>query len=260
MLIVLRYIQKKFLCMLAFSLCIGHPNLTKAEATLNIFAAASLKGPLDKAAAVYSESQNVSVTVSFASSAAAARQITHGAPADVYISANAMWAEYLLQRRALIDSTRRDLFSNRLTLITNSADLTFQGWTKFAEHLEDNRIAIGQTQTVPAGIYAYQALNALGIWPEIKNNVLETENVRAALAYVRTKAVPFGIVYESDLMEQTGVYKVATFPQNTHDPIRYVGAVVSTGQINAAKDFLDYLATAPARDIFTSYGFSQLVE
>lgn len=258
--IVLRHIQTKLLCVLALGLCASQANPANAETKLHIFAAASLKGPLDEAAFMYSESHNMSVTVSFASSAAAARQITYGAPADIYISANPMWADYLVEHKALIETSRRDLVSNRLVLVSNQSDTTFQGWSEFPAYLNDKRLAVGQTQTVPAGIYAYQAFKFLGIWSDIKNNIIETENVRTALAYVHTKAVDFGIVYESDLVGQTGVYPVATVPRNSHEPIRYVAAAVSAGQVDAANEFLDYLETSSVRDIFTSYGFLQLIE
>ena len=223
-----------------------------------VFAAASLKNALDEIAPVFEQRTGHDVTLSFAASSVLARQIQLGAPADLFISANADWMDFL-QERGLVDpASRVDLLGNGLVLIGAEdqpdigdmrADVDLPGL------LAGGHLAMALVDAVPAGIYGKAALQNLGLWGEVKEHVAQTDNVRAALALVATGAAPLGVVYRSDAMAENRVKVVAAFPSDLHPPIVYPAAVTGAGAAGAS-EFLDYLQSDLARSVFTEQGFS----
>ncbi len=224
-----------------------------AQATL-VFAAASLKNALDEAAASYGKR----TVVSYGASSTLARQIENGAPADVFISADLEWMDYLEKKGLLAPGTRRDLLGNRLVLIaaaTSPLRLEPAAGFPIGKALGSGRLAIADPQSVPAGKYAKAALQKLGVWNEVTGRLAPADNVRAALAFVARGEAPLGIVYATDAREEPRVVVAGVFPEGTHPPIVYPAAVLR-GARPGARELLDFLASPPARAIFGKHGFA----
>ncbi len=227
---------------------------TRAEPVL-VFAAASMKDALDAAANAYKT--NRQIKVSYAGSSILARQIAAGAPADIFISANIAWMDYLAEKKRIILGSRAPLVGNSLVLITRKGTDTE---IKIAEGLDltpwlaDGRMAMGDPDHVPAGIYAKTALQSLNMWPFIVDHLVRTENVRVTLALVARGETPLGIVYGSDAVAEKDLRVLDVFPPQSHQPILYPAALLKNA-IPDARAFLTYLQTPAAQAIFRQYGF-----
>ena len=237
------------------------PGVARAQdnAGLTVFAAASLKESLDEAAAAYEKQTGVPVRVSYAASSALARQIEQGAPADAFFSADLEWMDYLQQRDKLEPATRRNLLGNQLVLVApkaSKARVDLKRPATFLAALGDGRLAVGQTQTVPAGKYAKASLESLSLWNGVKARLAESESVRAALMLVARGETPLGIVYASDAKAEPAVRVVATFPEESHPPIIYPVAALRGPRSAQATQFVQWLASPAADAIFTRRGFA----
>lgn len=235
--------------------------LPAKAADVTVFAAASLGEALAELASEWASDTGGQVTQVLAGSAALARQIEAGAPADVYISAHEIWMDWLDSRDLVLPGTRVAIASNRLVLVAHAPDaksddiITPQ--TDFIGPLGDSgRLAIALPEAVPAGIYAEAALRTVGAWPALRGRLAQTDNVRAALALVALGEAPFGIVYASDAMAEPGVVIAGHFPTHTHPTIRYPAAVVAGAHApDAAADFVAWLSGHVAQAILASHGF-----
>jgi molybdate transport system substrate-binding protein len=222
--------------------------------TVTIFAAASLKNALDEAAAL----QQPRPVIAYGASSALARQIENGAPADIFISADLDWMNYLEKKGLLAAGTRRNLLGNRLVLVAPaSRPLTLQPAPGFAieRALGSGRLALADPQSVPAGKYAKAALEKLGVWQDVAGRIAPAENVRAALAFVARGEAPLGIVYQTDANEERKVMVAGVFPAASHPPIVYPAAALKGAKPGAAA-FLERLGSARARAIFGKHGFT----
>jgi molybdate transport system substrate-binding protein len=230
------------------------------QTTITVFAAASLKNALDKAIADYSGSGGNKVVASYAASSALAKQIEQGAPADIFISADLDWMDYLAKAKLIKDDTRSNLLGNTLVLIspTSSAiPLKITQGFPLAAMLGDGRLAVADVKSVPAGKYAKAALEKLGVLESVESKFAQAENVRAALALVATGEAQLGIVYRTDAHAEPKVRIVDTFPENTHPPIIYpIAATANAKDPAAAAAFIGYLKGPKARADFTEAGFS----
>jgi len=245
----------------AVLLAIAPSHRVRANETLTVFAAASLGSALDAVADAWSAESGVSVTLSFAGSAALARQIQHGAPADLFISASTEWMDAVEQSGDLQADTRRDILGNRLVLIAHDSDapqLTIDSGLDLAALLGDGRLAMAMTDSVPAGIYGQQALRTLGQWDAVTPRVAQSDNVRAALAFVAQGEAPLGIVYATDARIEDDVTVIGTFPAESHAPIVYPAAITAQSRSRAAHAFLDFLGSRTAAGIWNAAGFSVL--
>jgi len=246
------------LCFFLFSILAGAMPIAASAASVTVFAAASLKEALDEQARQFDARAGDKVVVSYAASSALAKQIEAGAPADVFISADLDWMDYLDQRRLLAPNTRVTLLRNTLVLIApaaNSVDLKIGPQFGLAVALGGGRLAMANPDSVPAGKYGKSALEALGVWTSVETKLARTENVRAALALVARGEAPLGIVYSTDAFADKSVRIVDTFPARSHPPILYPAAVVAASQSPAARPFLDYLRSPSAFPIWEKYGF-----
>lgn len=226
---------------------------TALAGEVSVFAAASLKTSLDAVAAQFHTTTGHRVTLTYAGSSQLARQIQHGAPADIFVSANPQWMDVLEAAGAVVVNSRRDLLTNRLVLVgSEMGSLDFDTYD-FVTALGDGRLAVALTSAVPAGIYAKAVLTQMGLWPALENRLAETDNVRAALALVALRATPLGIVYATDALAEPRVSVWAEFPTNSHPPIVYPAALISEHPV--AKAFFDFLAADEAGEIFQSHGF-----
>jgi molybdate transport system substrate-binding protein len=200
------------------------------------------------------------IVASYAASSDLARQIEHGAPADLFISADRQWADYLDQRGLLDRATRIDLLRNELVLIVpaaSAASLAIAPGFKLAEALGDSRLAVGDPDHVPAGIYARQSLEQLGIWAAVEPKLARAGSVRGALLFVERGDCPFGIVYRSDAQSDPKVKIIGLFPEDSHSPVVYPAALVAGHQSPAAAEFLHFLAGPEAGAVFQRFGFGR---
>jgi molybdate transport system substrate-binding protein len=244
--------------------CLGLSPLAGAKEpdrpALLVFAAASLTNVLGELSASWEESSGVSVKLSFAASSALARQIEAGGQADVFVSADQEWMDYLATRKLIDTASRRNLVGNRLVLIApadSTVNLRIEPGFKIAEALAGGRLATGDPDTVPAGRYARSALTTLGVWDQVSGRLVRAENVRAALTYVARGEAPLGIVYATDAQIENRIRVVDSFPDNTPAAITYPAAATATaGQPAAA--YLAYLAGGSAAVIWKKHGFREL--
>ena len=228
-----------------------------AAADATVFAAASLKDAFDAVVAGFRESGGGPVVASYAASNALARQIENGAPADLFISADADWVDYIERRGLARPGSRVDLLANELVLIAPAASpvhMKLREGVDLLGILGTRRIALANPDAVPAGKYAKAAFTRLGIWGALEPRVAAADNVRAALALVARGETPLGVVYRTDAVREKAVRIVDTFPRDTHRPIIY--PMVRLKHESAAADrFAAWLRGREARAIFERFGF-----
>jgi len=228
---------------------------------LLVFAAASLKNALDDIDAQMAKEQGVKVVASYAASSALAKQIEQAAPADVFISADLDWMDYVAQRNLIQPASRIGLLGNRLVLVAPKDSKTA---VKIAPNfplaalLGDGRLAMADPAHVPAGKYGKAALEKLGVWASVAPKVAPADNVRAALLLVARGETPFGIVYATDAAAEPAVKIADAFPAGSYPPIVYPAAVTAASKNPAASRYLAYLQSAAARAIFEKHGFTVL--
>jgi molybdate transport system substrate-binding protein len=228
-----------------------------------VFAAASLKNALDEAAKTWTEKSGTEVKSSYAASSALARQIEAGAPADIFISADLDWMNYVDNKKLVKAGTRSNLLGNSIVLVANK-----QEWKKgevkitkgfpLANLLGSDRLAMADVKAVPAGKYGKAALEKLGVWDSVSGKLAQAENVRAALALVGRGEAPLGIVYKTDAAADKNVKVVGTFPDDSHKPIVYPAAQLESSNNARAAELLKFLASPEARTIFEKQGFTVL--
>jgi molybdate transport system substrate-binding protein len=252
-----------FLAALVFSGVTLAPNTLAEEVgkpQLLVFAAASLTNVLGELSTSWSAASGIPVKLSFASSSVLARQIEAGGRADIFISADQEWMDYLQARNLIDKPTRRNLVGNRLVLIApadSKVELRIAPGFDLAGALGKGRLSTGDPDTVPAGRYARSALISLGVWDEIQDRLVRADNVRSAMMFVSRGEAPLGIVYTTDAISDAKVRVVDTFPANTHTPITYPAAAMRGSRAQAIA-FLNYLASSDARDTWKRFGFLEL--
>jgi molybdate transport system substrate-binding protein len=223
---------------------------------VRVFAAASLNNALQEAADDFENEYGIEVRLSFASSSTLARQIELGAPADVFISANPSWMNYLQKRQLVVDSSRVDLLGNSLVVVAPTGEeLSVEVWEEELSTQFDGRLAIADPDHVPAGIYAKQAMVWLGWWNGVEDRLAVAADVRAALVFVERGACQIGIVYATDAMASKRIRVLSFLPKTSHDPIVYPAAVIKGGS-GRALELLAFLQSKAAFEVFRSYGFA----
>ena len=226
---------------------------------ITVFAAASLKNAMDDVAAQWEENTAHTATVSFAGSSALARQIQHGAPADVFISANTGWMDALESGGRIAPQSRFDLLRNRIVLAAHKGsgiNLEIAPGFDLAAALGPARLAMALVDAVPAGIYGKAALKSLNVWRDVGPKVAQADNAAAALALVAAGEAPLGIVYATDAAASDRVRVVDTFPAATHPDIVYPAAAIADSENPLNDDFLAFLRMAAARAAFARQGFT----
>lgn len=231
-----------------------------AADNITVFAAASLTNAMQEIASRYKEEKGVTVVSSFASSSTLARQLEQGAPADLFISADQQWMDDAVAKKSVMTRSRYTLLGNDLVLIAPRSAaakaVTLDPQTDWKTLLHGERLAVGDPDHVPAGIYAKEALQKLGAWEGVVPALAPANNVRAALALVERNETPYGIVYGSDAVASDKVQVVGRFPANSHKPVEYPMAIVNDHDTAAVKAFYDYLKGPQAAAIFKHYGFT----
>lgn len=246
---------------LSFAFVILLGSLPAAADQIIVFAASSLKSALDPVVAAWSAETGNVAAVSYGSSSALAKQIEQGAPADVFISAAANWMDVLDKEGLLKAGTRFDLWGNYLSIIAHDPmeiPFALDQSTDLAGLIGSEKLAMAFVDSVPAGQYGKEALINLGLWTSVEAQVVQTADVRAAVTLVASGEAAYGVVFTTDAIgaKSAGLaIEVARFPENSHAPIIYPGAVVLTASSASAQSLLDFLKGSPSDQIFSSQGF-----
>ena len=244
----------------AASIALGMQASAQPRADVIVFAAASMKDGLDGVAAQWTKETGKKTAISYAASSALARQIEQGAPAQIFVSADLDWMDYLSARNLIKPASRTNLLGNRIVLVApkNAAISTIKIEPNFelASALRGGRLAIADVNAVPAGKYGKAVLEKLGIWNSVQDRIAQAENVRAALILVSRGEAPLGIVYQTDAIADPGVKIVLTFPEGAHPPIIYPVALTANASNPDADAFLAYLKSSKARPLFAAQGFA----
>lgn len=246
--------------------CLGLAFLPGAAAVAQekapvVFAAASLKNALDEVNAAWKAETGKSATISYAASSALAKQIESGAPADVFVSADLDWMNYLEGKKLIKAETRETLLGNDIVLIApkdSAASTDIKDGFPLKDLLAGGKLAMGSVASVPAGKYGKAALEKLGVWDSVKGDVAEAENVRAALVLVARGEAPLGIVYKTDAASDPSVKIVGTFPADSHPPILYPVAQTADATSADGASFQTYLRSDKAKAAFEKQGFNIL--
>lgn len=229
-------------------------------ADVTVFAAASLTNALQDISAQYKKEKQVDVVASYASSSTLARQIEQGAPADLFISADQQWMDYAIDKQQMLANTRFTLLGNELVLIapkdSKITKVEIDKKTNWKKLLGGGRLAVGDPDHVPAGIYARESLENLGAWSTLAPEMARANNVRSAMALVERAEAPLGIVYGSDAVASDKVKVVGIFPEASHKPVEYPMAIVKGHENPTVTAFYDYLKSPAAAVIFEKYGFT----
>ncbi|MGD9809970.1 MAG: molybdate ABC transporter substrate-binding protein [Sphingobium sp.] len=223
-----------------------------------VLAAASLQPALEEAGRAWQAQGHEVPTFSFAASSALARQIEAGAPADLFLSADEDWADYLEKRNLTQAGSRVTLLANALVLVAPKGAEPMPdrpGSPALLRWLGQGRLAVADPDAVPAGKYAKAALRSRGLWDSVSNRLAPAENVRAALVMVERGQAPAGIVYATDAKGSAKVEVVERFPATSHPPIRYPMVTIRGSSNPEAAAFRSYLMSPAARAIFARYGF-----
>ncbi|KZY36168.1 molybdate ABC transporter substrate-binding protein [Roseovarius sp. HI0049] len=229
---------------------------------ITVFAAASLKTALDEVADGFEAAAGHEVTVSYAGSSALARQIELGAPADVFLSANPGWMDRLEEAGKVEAGTRIELLGNRMVLIAHGRREAAEvvAGMDLAAMLGEGRLAMALVDAVPAGIYGKAALESLGQWQAVEGRVVQADNVRAALKLVAIGEAPMGVVYATDAAAEEGVSVIGEFPEDSHASIVYPAAAMAGRVGPMVAEFLGYLQSGAAREVFERHGFTVLAD
>lgn len=246
----------------ALAICLGAMGAPRAQEAVTVFAAASLTDALRDLGAQWRARGNPAPRFSFAASSTLARQIEQGAPADLFMSADEAWANYLQDRNLLANGTRSSPLGNTLVLIAPAniaRPLALARDSDLVALLGPNgRIATGDPAHVPVGRYAQAALSWMGQWDRIAPRLARADNVRAALLLVERGEAPLGIVYATDAIASPGVRVVATFPAASHEAITYPFALTRRGEHNAqARALLAFLIGPEAAPTWQRFGFTR---
>ncbi|PSF37921.1 molybdate ABC transporter substrate-binding protein [Aphanothece hegewaldii CCALA 016] len=256
----------RFLCffLLPFCLIISSYLLTpsiiySAPNEILVSAAASLKDALEEIKPIYTkEKGKISLIYNFGSSGSLQQQIEQGAPVDVFISAAKKQMDALQDKKLLLDGTRKNLLKNQMVLIVPKSNTTIKSFQDLATD-KTKKIAMGEPKSVPAGQYAQEVLTSLGLLNKVTNKVIYAKDVRQVLSYVATGNVDAGFVYLTDAKTSDDVKIVATASEKSHSQIIYPVAVIKDSKnINDAKDYVEFLSSNRAKNIFRKYGFTPI--
>jgi molybdate transport system substrate-binding protein len=242
-------------------LCASVPHAALADDVI-VFAAASLKDALDSINGDWQKATGKHATLSYAASSALAKQIEADAPADVFISADLDWMDYVAKNNLIVPSSRHNLLGNVLVLIapadSQAGDVDIKPDFPLAKLLNGGKLAMADPASVPAGKYGKAALTKLGVWDSVVGSVAAAENVRACLLLVGREEAPYGIVYKTDAAIEPEVRIVGTFPADAVPPIIYPIAQTTSSKNPDAAAFIAYLSAPDATKQFEHYGFSVL--
>ncbi|MAZ01818.1 MAG: molybdate ABC transporter substrate-binding protein [Sneathiella sp.] len=228
-----------------------------AENDVIVFAAASTTNVVSALGKEFEKRTGFTVIPSFAGSGTLARQISEGAPADIMISANMKWLNYLEEAGFLGPESLVKIASNNLVLVVPEGTQIpdpFE-FEKLPSILGQGRLAIGNPAHVPAGNYAKAALQSMNLWDELESQLVLLPNVRAVLALVERGEVPFAIIYETDMRLGKNISLATTFPIDSYPPISYGMAKIKDNDDHSTNLFYDFVLSPDGQEIFRQFGF-----
>jgi molybdate transport system substrate-binding protein len=258
---IMQAIRMQFACLaIAAATIVAGPGVARGD-DVTMLAAASLTNALEEIGQQYQAETGKTVVFSFAASSALAKQIEAGSPAQIFASADEKWMDYLAERNLIEADTRISPIGNTLVIVVPSDSpvtaLTVDTSLDLGALLgTDGRLSVGDPDHVPAGSYAKEALESLGLWAEAESRLARAEDVRAALVLVERGEAPAGIVYATDAAVSDKVRVVGTFPAGSHKPISYPFAIVAGQNSEDVVAFLGYVTGATGLATFRKYGFS----
>lgn len=235
------------------------PAEIRSEAPATVFAAASLTDVLKQIGDLYAAEGHPAPEFSFAASSELARQIEQGAAADVFVSADEAWMDYLAERNLIDPMSRETLLTNTLVLVTPADKpivIDLDEGVDLAVALKGGKLAMANPDSVPAGKYGKEALEKLGAWTKVESSVARAENVRSALRFVEQGEAAAGIVYATDAkIAGPDVAVAATFPAESHTPITYPAASMAGRADGPGGAFLAFMESDKAKAAFEAAGF-----
>jgi molybdate transport system substrate-binding protein len=237
------------------------PPPAQAQGDIVVFAAASLKDALDAINAEWQKETGKKATISYAASSVLAKQIEQDAPAQIFISADLDWMDYVEQKKLIKPESRVNLLGNRIVLIARkdrAQPVEIRQGFDLAKLIGGGYLALANVDSVPAGKYAKAALEKLNVWSSVADKVAQSADVRAALLRVSRGQTPVGIVYQTDAAADQNVKIIGIFPDNTHPPIIYPIALTTKASNPEAEAFHAYLRGAKAKTGFEAQGFTVL--
>lgn len=229
----------------------------KAE-SINVFAAASMKTALDQINTDWKIKSGKDAVATYGSSAALAKQVEEAAPADIFISADLNWMDELAAKKLIKSESRKNLTGNTLVLVASADAKLDSNLANLAKTLGDEKLALGEIKSVPAGKYAKAALDNLNLWNGVESKIVMQDNVRGALALVARGEAKLGIVYGSDAKAEPKVAVIATFPETSHPKIIYPAAIIAASKNADDQSYIDFLTSKDAQLIFQANGFTLL--
>ncbi len=228
-----------------------------AQEHVTIYAASSMTNAVTDLVTEFEKRHDVNITTVFGGSSSLARQIENGAPADVFLSANEKWVSYLINKQIVDKNNVALLAGNQLALIkpANSqlAEFDLTKTEAWQSNLHGDRMAVGNTDSVPVGIYTKQALINLNVWESVKNNLAQTKNVRSALALVEREEAPLGVVYKTDALLTDKVKTIALIDPSLYGTIHY--PLVQISDTTSTGELMEFMQSSTARTVLNSYGF-----
>ena len=261
----MKQIQKGLLVFLIIVILLSLTACGKAapepEVSLTISAAASLKGAIEEIKTVYKEEKpNVTLTCNFGSSGSLQQQIEQGAEVDIFFSAAAKQMNALQEKGLIIEDTRKDILENKIVLIVPKDVTTVNDFTDL-ESDNVKKIALGEFKSVPVGQYSEEVLKSLNIMESIESKVVFGKDVKEVLTWVETGNADAGMVYETDSKVSDKVRIVAYAPEGSHKKVVYPASIIKDSKnIEASKEFMNFLCSGKAKSIFEEYGFAFLAE
>jgi len=256
----LKGILGKLVPVFAAATCLLWAAAAYSAETVTVFAAASTTNAISEIGTLFAEKKQGEVLPSFAASSTLAKQIENWAPAEIFLSANEKWMDYLEAKDMIAPASRYDLLGNRIVLVAPAqsalGSVDIQPGFRLDELLNGGYLAMGDPDHVPAGIYGKQALQTLGVWDRISIQVARQKDVRSALALVERGEAPLGVVYATDAAVTDKVKVVGVFPEDCHPRIVYPVALVKGGETQVARRFMEFLKSGEARAVFAKYGFT----
>lgn len=252
-----KWFDRLFLLTLLCFMTMPFAREAAAGTEITVSAALSLKAPFEEIGKAYEKKTAVRAVFNFAASGVLQKQIEAGAPADVFASASPKEMNALDRSGLLLAGSRTDFAGNAVVLIT--ARKTSVRISSFSDLKKSTvgRIAIGNPATVPAGKYAQETLQALGLWNELQTKLVYAENVRQVMDYVERNEVDAGMVFLTDAISRDRELKViAEAPASSHSPVKYeIAAIKGTKNEAVARNFIAIVISKEGKDFLRKYGF-----
>ncbi|WP_297100557.1 molybdate ABC transporter substrate-binding protein [uncultured Draconibacterium sp.] len=250
--------KKLIFCFLVIVMTFACTNKNKSQQTeLLVFSGAGLTNVVTELAEIYEAENDIDIKLNFASSGTLARQIEQGAQPSVYISANEKWVDYLINLDLVVPESKEKVVGTSMAVIVPSDSETDA--ITFLDHFPSQfkgRLSIGDPKHVPAGDYAWKAIESGGYAEALTDRILPAKDVRSALMVVELGEVEMGIVYKTDVLKSKKVKIVSIVPDDLHPPIGFYASILKNKNNEQTKLFYNFLTSKEAKDIWIKHGFN----